>query len=260
MRVAVRLRGFIYDARVRLGRMGAHIVMVAYGAPYLGCVRVVRVATFNIRHGRGLDDAVDLHRTAEAIRATQAPLVALQEIDRNSERSDRVDQPRRLEQLTGMNVHFAPTVRRGESEYGIALASAEPIPAQFEALPRVGEEEPRGMLIASWEGLSIVATHLSTRRAARKEQTRTLAARATSLPPPVAVLGDLNQGRAGLRPLRRLGFDPGRRRQHTLTARSLRWEIDFVLAGPGCSLVHAATETTDASDHVPLVAEIAISD
>lgn len=226
-------------------------------------MKVLRVATFNIRHGRGLDDHVDLQRTAAAIVETGADVIALQELDRIQERSGGEDQVARLEALTGLNIAFWPTVRKGDGEYGIGIATRGPIDLsdwRYEQLPRVGSEEPRGAIVGPLRefGLSVVATHLSTNKAARRAQTLALVEMAADLEPPVAILGDLNQGRIGLRPLTRAAYDAGRRIEQTMTRRSLRWQIDFVLVGPPARLASTETVTTDASDHVPLVAEVAI--
>ena len=222
-------------------------------------MRVLRVATFNAHHGAGLDDDVDLSRTAAAIVATDADLVGLQEIDRNNPRSGDVDQAALLQELTGLHVYFNATVQgRGAREYGIALACRDRLEVRFDPLPRLGDEEPRGLQATRWMDLTVINTHLSTDRRARARQTQVLAARAAELEAPVVLLGDLNQGRPGLRALRRAGLKPASKRHHTLSTRALRWEIDFVLAGRGAEVVHSETLTTDASDHVPVVAEIAI--
>ena len=226
-------------------------------------MNVHRLATFNIRHGLGLDDVVNLSRTARAISDTEAGLIALQEVDRNRERSKREDQVARLQALTGMNISFFPTVGEDDEEYGIAVATQERVADdtwRFERLPRAGSEEPRGAIVgrADHLELSVIATHLSTNREARRLQTRALVELANELEPPVVIMGDLNHGRVGLRPLIRAGFDAGRRIEHTITTRSLRWQIDFVLVGPPARLAATETLTTDASDHVPLVAEVAI--
>ena len=221
---------------------------------------VLILATFNIRHGRGLDDEVDLHRTARAILETNADLIALQEVDRHHSRSGGVDQAAELERLTGLHISFHATVRRQESEYGIAVASRQPIDTSFHPLPRLHDEEPRGFItgVLAAGGITFVATHLSTVAAARRMQIDRLVRRTREHQPPVVVMGDLNQGRIGLRPLIRAGFDAGRRIEHTLTRRSLRWQIDFVMVGPPARLAATHTVTTDASDHVPLVAEVAV--
>lgn len=234
--------------------------MVAQPYAYFGDVQIHRIATFNIRHGRGLDDRVDLERTARAIGEAGADLIALQELDRGFERSGGVDQPAVLQELTGLIVTFWPTVRGNGREYGFALACDAALAGEWRDLPRRADEEPRGAAIVRWRGIHIVATHLSTDRRARRLQTVELLRAASDLPAPVVVVGDMNQGRWGLRGFRRAGFDPGRRTEHTHTPSALRAQIDFVLAGPGCRLASTATITGDASDHVPLVAEVAVPD
>ena len=221
-------------------------------------VEPLRLATFNIRHGRGPDGLVDLDRTARAIGETGAGLVALQEVDRNMARSGRVDQPGELARLTGMDVAFFPVLSKGGGQYGLALVSAARFEGRLQLLPRRGEEEPRGVVIGRWEGLSVLATHLSTRRAARARQTQRLAALASEQSAPVVVLGDLNQTRRSLGPLRERGFDPGPRLWRTHLGRWPR-QIDFVLAGPGTRLerVHAGGRV--ASDHLAVVADITLA-
>ncbi|MDQ3954862.1 MAG: endonuclease/exonuclease/phosphatase family protein [Actinomycetota bacterium] len=223
-------------------------------------MQIHKIATFNIRHGRGLDDAVDLKRTATAIADTGADLIALQELDRGFERSGGIDQPAALQELSGLVVTFWPTVRRAGREYGFAVACEVALAGEWHDLPRRAEEEPRGAVAVRWRGLHVVATHLSTDRGARRLQTDELLRVASDLPAPVVVVGDLNQGRWGLRGFRRSGFDLGRKTEHTHTPSALRAQIDFVLAGPGCRLAATTTVTSDASDHVPLLAEVAVPD
>ncbi|MDQ3987462.1 MAG: endonuclease/exonuclease/phosphatase family protein [Actinomycetota bacterium] len=222
-------------------------------------MEVVRLATFNIHHGRGLDDRVDLERTATAIREARTDLIALQELDRFQPRSNKADQPAELERLTGLPLHFWPTVNRKNAEYGLAVCTHEVFEGRLTPLPRLGDEEPRGAVIGHWRGLSVVATHLSTSARSRRVQTEALLRMASELDPPVVVLGDFNQGRYGLRAFRRAGFDPGRRVEHTHTPRAFSPQIDFVLVGPGATLLGTKTLTTDASDHAPLVAEVVVS-
>lgn len=212
----------------------------------------VRVATFNIRHGLGLDGVIDLDRTAAAVSATGADLIALQEVDRSLRRSALVDQASALAERTGLAAHFTATLRRGDGEYGLALLTRDPAEVAFEALPRLADEEPRGMLVARWRGLTLIATHLARHRAPRRVQTEALAERAASLPPPSVVLGDLNQGRRGLARLVSAGFEPG---PHRATFAGGR-QIDHILTGPGVRFARIWTLETDASDHLPLIADL----
>lgn len=217
----------------------------------------VRVATFNIRHGLGDDGRLDLDRTASVARATGAGLVALQEVDRGLPRSMGADQAAVLAATIGMHAVFAPTLRRAGGEYGLALLSDEPVDAAFEALPRVADEEPRGMLVCSWRGITVVATHLAPRGEARAVHTTALARRAAALQAgggPVVVLGDLNQGAQTLAEVRAAGFAGGPHRATFSWGR----QIDHILTGPGVRRGRSWTIATDASDHRPLVADLAV--
>lgn len=216
----------------------------------------MRVATFNIRHGRGRDDVVNLERTAAVIRETGAEVVALQELDRNHERSGRADQPSKLTELTGMHVHFDATLGRGRGEYGIALAGPSALAVRFEALPRAGDEEARGIQITRWRGATLIATHLSTVRAARDIQLDALADLVGGLDPPVVVMGDLNERSSRLGVLEAAGLRAGPRRRGRARDR-WRSRLDHVLAGRGAVVVDSRVVASRASDHPAVVAEVA---
>ena len=62
----------------------------------------MRILTYNIHHGEGLDGRIDLPRIAAVIAAQRPDLVALQEVDRNARRSGGVDQAAELGRLTGL--------------------------------------------------------------------------------------------------------------------------------------------------------------
>jgi endonuclease/exonuclease/phosphatase family metal-dependent hydrolase len=215
-----------------------------------------RVATFNIHHGLGTDGRLDLDRTSAVIRRIDPQLIALQELDRGMVRSGRVDQPAAIEDATGLTVRFRPTVNRPTGgEYGIALASSEPLDDDFIALPQSGDEEPRGAIVALWHGVLVVATHLSTIPAARKGQIRALASRIEDRDGPVLLLGDLNDRGSGLEPLRRVGLVFSRQ-----SGRWLRWPgwtqpIDHIAGGSGVRIEASRTIASAASDHAPLYAD-----
>jgi endonuclease/exonuclease/phosphatase family metal-dependent hydrolase len=232
--------------------------MLAQPSQYLERMPLVRVATFNIRHGLGTDGRVDLERTAATMLASKAELVALQEIDRGLDRSGRVDQARELARLTGMEVDFRPTISRGPGHYGLGLATTERVEAWFRPLPTLRpEDEPRGVVLTRWRSVTVLATHLSRSAGTRAAQTEALARMAAAAEAPVLVMGDLNQGRDGLTPLLRVGFDAGAARHTTLrTALGRGIHIDHVACGTGLRLLRTWTIDTEASDHRLLAAEI----
>ena len=214
------------------------------------------VATYNVRHCLGLDRRIDVERVAHVVRRTGADVVALQELDRNLPRSRRVDQPAAIGAGAGLHVAFGATVRRRGGEYGIGLGARAPLEARVELLPGRAGVEPRAAIVATVDGLRVVATHLSLDVDVRRAQIARLAELASG-PGPAVVVGDLNAPRRELRALVDAGFDPGPRR---LTfGRVQRRQIDYVAAGPGVRHVRVWTLRSDASDHLPLVAELELA-
>jgi len=81
----------------------------------------IRVVSFNIAHARGTDNKYDLPRIAKVIMAEKPDIVALQEVDRKTKRSDKVDQAAELGRLTGLNAVFEPALEFDGGEYGNAV-------------------------------------------------------------------------------------------------------------------------------------------
>ena len=206
-----------------------------------------------MRHCRGLDGRVDIARTAEVILRAGADLVALQELDRFSQRSGRIDQPGELARLTGLNVSFFPTLEKAGGQYGIGLAGTESLDAAFFPLPLRDAEEPRGLIRARWRGLSVIATHLSNIRDARPAQMEALVAAAERTGgDPTIILGDLNGTRRALGPLHEAGFTGPPGSFTTLAGRFRRRQIDHVLVRGG-TIGGCWTIRSRASDHLALV-------
>jgi endonuclease/exonuclease/phosphatase family metal-dependent hydrolase len=216
----------------------------------------LRVATYNVHHGRGADGVLDVERTAEAIIQTGADLIALQELDRNVERSGGIDQPARLEELTGMGMRFFPTVRFGGGEFGLAIAAKEPLDLEFHVLPRTRLDRPHGMILTRARGIGIVATHLSRRRFTRALETASLSWACRQLDPPKLLLGDLNTTRPAFGPMRFAGLERRTPFRPTFTSLHPRRQIDHVITSRALRLVDCWTIGSGASDHLALVAEV----
>lgn len=91
----------------------------------------VKIMSYNIRiasppsKGWGF---TDLQAVANAINKEQPDLVALQEVDVNTERSGKQShQAKELAERTGMHYHFAKAVDRSGGDYGVAVLSRFPI-------------------------------------------------------------------------------------------------------------------------------------
>jgi endonuclease/exonuclease/phosphatase family metal-dependent hydrolase len=161
----------------------------------------LRVLTYNIHHGEGTDHKLDLERTAAIIRAAKPDLVAVQEIERNTQRTGKVDQPAELARLTGLEGMFGGNIPFAGGEYGNAVLSRLPIRRhKNHPLPSLGEGEKRGVLeveveLAGGESLTLYATHLDHRRpdAERLAQAQAINELVAAKAPRRAILaGDLN--------------------------------------------------------------------
>jgi endonuclease/exonuclease/phosphatase family metal-dependent hydrolase len=72
---------------------------------------MIRLVTFNVRHGLGDDGRVDPERLGHAVAALDPDVVVLQEVDRGQERSGRADLVRAVAEAIGAReVRFVPTI------------------------------------------------------------------------------------------------------------------------------------------------------
>src|SRR2546430_17077026 len=81
----------------------------------------IRVMTYNIHVGVGMDKKLDLARIAGVINAQHVDLVGLQEVDRGVERTQRIDEIAELAKLTRMDYAFAFNLRYQGGQYGVVI-------------------------------------------------------------------------------------------------------------------------------------------
>ena len=160
----------------------------------------LRVMTWNIHHGEGLDKKVDIDRIAKIILSARPDVVALQEIDRDVERSGKVDIITKLADLTDMTYAFGKTIDYQGGEYGNAFLTRFPILEErnlrYHPI-RPGEQRGLLQLILGVRGEEIVIanTHLESRS---DDSARALSVGELMItlrrfsPRPVVVCGDLN--------------------------------------------------------------------
>jgi endonuclease/exonuclease/phosphatase family metal-dependent hydrolase len=228
----------------------------------------LRVVSFNIRHGVGMDGRLDLDRTAAVLRQLEPDLVALQEVDENCRRSGGVDQAAALGKALGMEHRFGEFMDYDGGRYGLAVLSRLPIEAmRRHELPRAAE--PRCALEVEVEvpGLedpvSFTCVHNDwTKEAIRVNQMRALLAALGERRRPAMIAGDYN-GEPGSESLgvladagwRILATDGAAGATPTWPADEPRQEIDHVAerALPGYSVTKRVIEEKVASDHRPIL-------
>lgn len=103
--------------------------------------------SYNIRHGEGMDNILDLSRAAEVIKAQAPDVCGLQEIDHYCLRSDSIGQTDYLAQKLNMIGTFGRFMDYQGGEYGLATLSSKPlISTKVLQLPD-GIHEPRSSII-----------------------------------------------------------------------------------------------------------------
>ena len=156
--------------------------------------------TYNVHHCEGVDGKLDISRIAIIIKKQNCDLVALQEIDRGTSRSQQVDQLDKLAELTEMKPFFGKAIDYGGGEYGVAVLSKLPvIEHKTWRLPSGAKREQRVALEVivqptDSEAFVFVCTHLdhTSGENDRAKQTETLRKLFGNGPRPAILAGDFN--------------------------------------------------------------------
>ena len=163
-----------------------------------GQADVLRVATWNIKHGRGMDGRLDLERTATVLAALKADIIALQEVDETVRRSGRVDQAAWLAERLEMHASFGAFMDYQGGRYGLAILSRFPI-EHAETWRLTDGNEPRvaqaiQVALPSGDVITGVCVHFDwvDDDGFRFAQASETMARLRELDTPWIVLGDFN--------------------------------------------------------------------
>ena len=188
------------------------------------------MATFNILHGRSLEDGrVDVDRLAEAVKSLDADVLGLQEVDRDQPRSMGADLTAvAAEAMGAVDSQFVAALagtpggtwmaatgdeQPGSASYGVSLLSRYPVVSwrvvrlpplrvsvplwsPITRRPFLARDEPRVAVAAVLDGpfgqFTVCNTHLSFIPGWNGSQLRRLVRSLTGTREPLAVMGDLN--------------------------------------------------------------------
>jgi endonuclease/exonuclease/phosphatase family metal-dependent hydrolase len=240
----------------------------------------LRVATYNVHGCVGMDRQRSEARIAEVIAQLSADIVGLQELDLSRQRSAGVDQTGMIAEQLGWHSYFHPAMRRGDECYGLAILSRYPLTFRRAAeLPGTAPffcREDRaaiGMDVTTNLGtVHIINTHLGLGWRERLLQAQLFTSTewhaAIAGDAPLILLGDFNSlpGSLPYRALTRYLRDVREfvRATHPIGTfptwfPALAVDHIFVNAAlqPLSLTVHRSTVARIASDHFPLVAELA---
>lgn len=234
----------------------------------------LRVMSYNIHHGEGVDGKVDLPRLAGVIRAESPDLVALQEVDQKTERTGKVDQPAELGRLAGMNMIFGGNIPYQGGRYGNAILSKHPARLKRNhPLKSFYVGEQRGVMEVEVDvpGLNqpllFFATHLDYRGGSQERPASALRINEIILQNPnrpAILMGDLNDriGSETLGIFEKAWARSDQRELMTFPVDKPIRQIDFILIRPkNCwkAIETRVLEETVASDHRAIVATLELS-
>jgi endonuclease/exonuclease/phosphatase family metal-dependent hydrolase len=258
------LTRFLFRAAI----LGSVLVL----APH-ALAKTIRVMTYNIHVGIGMDKKLDLKRIADVINEQKPDLVGLQEVDRGVQRTQRIDEIAELSKLTQMDYAFAFNLAYQGGQYGVAILSRFPIRAtEHRLFKNLREAERRGCIRAEVriDGrlVSFVTTHLDYQNDdGRLFEAEQLLAALKEVKEPLIVVGDFNDLPTGqtYQLLRNTFADAwiegrGSGEGFSYPADKPTKRIDYIFArqGDGIRTKRVWVVTTLASDHIPVVADLEI--
>lgn len=251
----------------------------------------MRVATFNILHGRTVGDGVYPERLRACVQQLDPDVLALQEVDLHQHRSGRIDLTQVAAEAMGAVAHrFVAAIagtpgatwmaatgleQPGTAAYGIALLCRYPVTDwRVVRLPRIPvrlplflrgpnritmvDEEPRTAVLARMDtplgALSVATAHLSFIPGSNRRQLRHLVRELRALPGPRLLIGDLNLGPAAAR---RWSGMRALASAHTFPGHAPQHQLDHILTdAPDLRAAGCAAPPALLSDHRPLVVDI----
>ena len=235
--------------------------------PTAASADTLRLLAYNIHHGEGMDEELDLERIAALIREVDPDLVTLQEVDSVTSRTMGVDQVAELGRLTGLQPVFGRFMAYKGGAYGMALLSAWSVAESVNYRLPDGEE-PRTALAAivtspkTGQSLRFVGIHFYRTDEERLAQAIALEGLLGDDTIPTILAGDFNstpdsevmQHLADSWHVVAKGAD-----HFTFPSYEPAREIDFVLLRPRDVFEVAAQRLLDepvASDHRPVVVDL----
>ena len=152
----------------------------------------VRVMSYNVKNGHGMDGVKDIKRCGQLVREAQPDIVAVQELDSCTRRNKFYVLGKMAEAAGGYHAYFGPTIPHSGGKYGIGILTKEPaLSVAFHRLPC--PKEPRGMLVVELKKYYIISTHLSLKEEQRVESVAIIKDVVSKLKnKPVFIAGDMN--------------------------------------------------------------------
>lgn len=151
----------------------------------------IRILCYNICNTKGMDNKRDAQRVANVIVKAKPDVVALQELDRCTKRSEGVDVLADLAKRTGMIGTYGAAIEFQGGHYGIGILSKKK-PVSSKTIPLPGKEEKRCFLVVEFDDYVLCCTHFSLTPDDRVTSAKLICNELKQWKKPVFVAGDFN--------------------------------------------------------------------
>jgi endonuclease/exonuclease/phosphatase family metal-dependent hydrolase/Icc-related predicted phosphoesterase len=221
----------------------------------------IRVLSYNIRNGKGMDNKTDYQRTADVITDIAPDIVALQELDSATNRSNGVDVLSRLAALTAMYSVYGASLSYDGGKYGIGILSKEK-PISWKRISLPGREEARSLLIVEFKKYIFCCTHFSLNEDDRTSSIAIINEAAKDFSKPIILAGDINAAPSSfaLKTFTKNWSLLSDTARFTFPANKPNRTIDYIFGyNPkerGYSVLQTRVVNTQASDHLPIFSDI----
>ena len=151
----------------------------------------LKLMSYNVRNTKGMDGIRNLQRVANVIINEAPDVVAVQELDSMTTRSNQQYVLGELAERTQMHATYAPAISFQGGKYGIGILSKE-TPLNIRTYPLPGREEARMLLVAEFENYFFACTHLSLTEEDRLASLDIIKSSVVKSNKPYFLAGDLN--------------------------------------------------------------------
>lgn len=225
----------------------------------------LRLMTYNIKNANGMDNVCNFRRVANVINNACPDVVAIQEVDSVTNRSNRKYVLGEIAERTQLYAYFAPAIDYDGGKYGIGLLARQ-APVRVQSIPLPGREEARALILAEFDNYIYCCTHLSLTEEDRMKSLDIIKAFATGSKKPFFLAGDMNaepdsEFIKGLQEDFRILSDTS---QPTFPAPDPTETIDYIVVLKQNAERYTVTSSQVldepmASDHRPLIVDLRIS-
>ncbi|HUV85436.1 MAG TPA: endonuclease/exonuclease/phosphatase family protein [Methanosarcinales archaeon] len=226
----------------------------------------LKLMTYNIHRGIGRNGRLNLNAVADVIKASNATIIALQEVERHSIRTVFQDQIKQLSVNTDMNYAYGKSINVLNGEYGNGLLSKYPI-EEYKVYDLPSNSEQRTVLrtIINVDGLKVAVynTHLGLTESERKEQLYFIMQMTSEEKLDHVLMGDMNTIADKLSILAESMKDSAlgskKQLQSTFVEKEVQERIDYIFVSPNMEVIDYDVIIGEASDHYPVVSEVVVN-